>query len=175
MSPLPLGLGRTSPFKQPELPPGVIVKTREVSPSPGPPPSRQPLPIEDDFATAEKPFIGFRGGSTWSDLPRTKKSLGLDLFWPCMDEENGPVCLDITELKPLCQFCGLHSLKLTGMSQSYQKYIWQAAWLNLDLEDLSLEMALEPKIDSIVQTSQWKPIKDGWEMDKKYSAEPVYQ
>lgn len=167
--------GRSSPFKQPDLPPGVIVKTREVSPSPAPPISRQPTPTADDFATAESPFIGFRGGLTWSDLPRTKKTLGLDLFWPSGEETNGPSRLNIIELEPLCQFRCLRSLRITGMLQSYQAFIWQAAWLNLDLEELSLEMGLEPEIDSTVHRAQWKSIKDGWEMDKKHYAEPVYQ
>jgi hypothetical protein len=129
----------------------------------------------DDFATAENPFIGFHGGSTWSDLLRTKKTLGLDLFWPNNEETNESVRLDIIELKPLCQFRCLRSLKITGMLQSYQSYIWQSAWLNLDLEELSLEMALEPKIDSTLHVAQWKPIGDGWEMEKKHSAEPMYQ
>ncbi|OOQ83749.1 hypothetical protein PEBR_33376 [Penicillium brasilianum] len=166
--------GRSSPFKQPDQPPGVIVKTREVSPSPAPPISRQPTPTADDFATAESPFIGFRGGLTWSDLPRTKKTLGLDLFGPSGEETNGPSCLNIIELEPLCQFRCLRSPRITGMLQSYQAFIWQAAWLNLDLEELSLEMGLEPEIDSTVHRAQWKAIKDGWEMDKKHYAEPVY-
>jgi hypothetical protein len=61
------------------------------------------------------------------------------------------------------------------MLQSYQSYIWQTAWLNLDLEEMSLEMALEPKIDCTLHAAQWKLIRDGWEMDRKQSAEPVYQ
>lgn len=175
LTPSALRLGRSSPFKQPDLPPGVVVKTREVSPSPAPPISRHATPPVDDFVTAEKPFIGFRGGLTWSDLPREKKSLGLDLFWPSTDETNEPSRLNIIELEPLCQFRFLRSLKITGMLQSYQAFIWQAAWLNLDLEELSLEMALEPEIDSTIHRVQWRAIKDGWEMDKKHSAEPVYQ
>lgn len=173
--PSALRLGGSSPFKQPDLPPGVIIKTREVSPSPAPPLSRQPSPPVDDVATAENPFIGFCGGSTWSDLLRTKKTLGLDLFWPHSAESDEPVRLEINELKPLCQFRSLRSLKITGMLQSYQSYIWQTAWLNLELEELSLEMALEPKIDSAIHVAQWKLIGDGWKMDKKQSAEPVYQ
>jgi hypothetical protein len=129
----------------------------------------------DDFATAENPFIGFRGGSTWSDLLLTKKTLGLDLFWPHSEASDEPARLEINELKPPCQFRYLRSLTITGMLQSYQLYIWQAAWLNLDLEELSLEMALEPKIDSAIHALQWKVIEDGWEMDKKHYAEPVYQ
>lgn len=168
-------LRRSSPCKQPDLPPGVIVKTREVSPSPAPPLSRQPSPPVEDLAIAENPFIGFRGDSTWSDLLRTKKTLGLDLFWPHSEDSDEPVRLEINELKPLCQFRSLRSLKITGMLQSYQSYIWQTAWLNLDLEEMSLEMALEPKIDCTLHAAQWKLIRDGWEMDRKQSAEPVYQ
>lgn len=173
-TPSVLRIGRCSPLKQLDLPSGVLVQTREVSPSPAPPISRQVTPPADDFGTAEKPFTGFRGGATWLDLPRTKKTLGLDLSWPCTDETKEPVRLDILELEPLCQFRGLRALKITGMLQSYQPYIWQAAWLNLELEELCLEMALEPTIDSAGHAAQWRPICDGWEMDKNPSAEPVY-
>ncbi|KAF3384919.1 hypothetical protein F1880_001778 [Penicillium rolfsii] len=174
--PCALRLGRSSPCKQPDLPlpPGVIIETREVSPSPTPPLSRQPSPPVDDFATAANPFIGFRGGSTWSEMLRTKKSLGLDLFWPYSEESDESLRLEVNELKPLCQFRSLRSLKITGMLHSYQFYIWQTAWLNLDLEELCLEMALEPKIDSAIHAAQWKLIGDGWGMDKKQDAEPVY-
>ncbi|KAJ5175728.1 uncharacterized protein N7482_001605 [Penicillium canariense] len=166
--------GRLRPVKPPELPPGITIETRGVSRSPPPSLSYRTEPPVDDFATAAKPFIGFPGGSTWADLPQHKKTLGLDLFRPCPTELDELACLGIEEMRPICQFRHLRSLTITGMLQSYQSYIWQVAWLNFDLEELHLEMSLEPKVHSAIHAAQWKPIQDGWEMDKRYSAEPVY-
>ncbi|KAJ5757238.1 uncharacterized protein N7511_007420 [Penicillium nucicola] len=88
-------------------------------------------------------------------------------------EEKDDGILAIVELKPLCEFRNLRSLKLTGMLRSYQTYIWQAVWLNTKLETLDLGMALEPDIFSAPST-QWKQIKTGWKMSGKMYADPVY-
>lgn len=52
----------------------------------------------------------------------------------------------LEDMKALCEFRHLRSLQIGGMLQSYQKYIWQTCWLNPGLEELTLEMALEPTI-----------------------------
>jgi hypothetical protein len=77
-------------------------------------------------------------------------------------------------MKPLCQFRGLRSLKLVGMTQSYQTYIWQAAWLNLELDELELGMVLKPEIASSTHAGQWKPIQEGWTMDDEQTSDPSY-
>ena len=66
----------------------------------------------------------------------------------------------LKELKPLCQFRHLRYLRLGGMLQSYQLYIWQACWLNPNLEELVLEMALEPSMDD--SYGHWSPIDRAW-------------
>ncbi|KAJ6071097.1 hypothetical protein N7499_009111 [Penicillium canescens] len=111
--------------------------------------------------------------SILGELPRSKATLGLDLFSSIEEEEKDDDILAIIELKPLCEFRNLRSLKLTGMLRSYQVYIWQAVWLNPNLEALHLAMALEPGILSI-QSTEWKQIKTGWKMSGKQYADPVY-
>ncbi|KAL1961640.1 hypothetical protein VTN77DRAFT_1355 [Rasamsonia byssochlamydoides] len=113
--------------------------------------------------TLQNPIFEFKGGSAWMELNAEQPELWIDLFWPIPldasdDEED---MLNIEELKPLCSFRNLRVLKLTGMMQSYQKYIWQAAWLNHDLETLVLEMALEPRIADHLKRA-WPVIKDDW-------------
>ncbi|KAJ5707861.1 hypothetical protein N7488_007662 [Penicillium malachiteum] len=132
----------------------------------------------DGMATVTKPLHLFRGGDAWSNLPRSQTTLGLDIFWPdCLDEgveEVEEPCLDIKELKPLCEFRHLRSLKIVGMMQSYQTFVWQAAWLNPDLEELELGMAVEPEISNKIYENRWRVIKEGWTLDPRMSGGPVY-
>lgn len=141
--------------------------------------SLQPDPftlfVDAEKATPKNPISNFRGGVAWDDLPRNKKALELDLYWPYESDAETMECLHLVELEPLCHFLGLRSLKLVGMMQSYQTYIWKAAWLNLNLDELELGMALEPEIISSQRAGHWKLIEEGWEMDKKISGPPVYQ
>lgn len=112
--------------------------------------------------TLQNPVTEFKGGDAWKKLNVDQPELWIDLFWPNTannsDEED---MLSIEELSPLCEFRNLRVLKLTGMMQSYQKYIWQAVWLNHDLETLVLEMALEPRIEDHMMEN-WKWIKGDW-------------
>lgn len=108
------------------------------------------------------------------------ESLGLDLFWPIKEdpgranEKNNSDMLNIEELRPLCEFRNLRVLKITGMMQSYQKYIWQAAWLNMNLEELELGMMLEPCLRKNF-AGDWPCIKGGWRLRDIQYGEPVYQ
>lgn len=145
--------------------------------------------LSADEATPEKPLLEFRGGETWERLTDDRHSLGLDVFWPqeLDDKENisdidntndsktepALIMLDLEQMSPLCLFRNLRSLKIIGMMQSYQKYIWQAAWLNIDLEELELGMALHPRIRKN-KTGDWPFIKGGWKLNKVHYAEPVY-
>ncbi|KAJ6098538.1 hypothetical protein N7467_000073 [Penicillium canescens] len=122
--------------------------------------SRSPItpidsPITSGLATPIKPIQFFRGGPSWGSFPEARRLWD----WICS--------------LPLCEFRNLRSLKLTGMLRSYQVYIWQAVWLNPNLEALHLAMALEPGILSI-QSTEWKQIKTGWKMSGKQYADPVY-
>ena len=127
--------------------------------------------------TPAKPLMFFRGGASWNCLPRDMQAMGLDLFWPVkLDKADGDYnreVLHIEELAPLCQFRGLRVLKITGMLQSYQKYIWQAAWLNTALEELELGMAIGPRIRRNFQ-GNWPCIKGGWSLNQDTYGEPVY-
>jgi hypothetical protein len=109
-----------------------------------------------------KPIISFRGGSAWKQLPLHRDNLHLDVFWPSKREI--PFVKDtfpLEEMLPLCNYRQLRFLKITGMMQSYQKYIWQAVWLNPGLEELALEMALEPCIRRTFDVA-WPSIKGQW-------------
>ncbi|EPS31031.1 hypothetical protein PDE_05985 [Penicillium oxalicum 114-2] len=163
---------RSSPIKQAELPPppgpSEVVHTEEVSSPLATSSPQQTMAFMDDFATAAKPWMGFRGGAAWDVLSRAKHSLGLDLYSPRLfeEEEDDESPLKICELKPLLEFRQLRSLKLTGMLRSRQRDIWQAVWLMVELEELALEMALEPEIVHPQFASEWKLIDEDWILKK---------
>ncbi|RAH77723.1 hypothetical protein BO86DRAFT_440098 [Aspergillus japonicus CBS 114.51] len=81
--------------------------------------------------------------------------------------------LALEQFFPLIHFRHLRSLKITGMVQSYQKYIWQAAWLNTGLEELELSMVCEPRLRRSF-TGVWPCIKGGWTMNPTHYSAPVY-
>ncbi|EYE94994.1 uncharacterized protein EURHEDRAFT_538313 [Aspergillus ruber CBS 135680] len=133
-----------------------------------------PLRGPNDPGTPEKPLMFFRGGASWNVLTRDMQAIGIDLFWPVkQDQEGDREVLHIEEMAPLCQFRGLRVLKITGMLQSYQKYIWQAAWLNTELEELELGMAIGPRIRRNFP-GDWPFIKGGWALKQDTYGEPVY-
>lgn len=100
------------------------------------------------------------------------ESLWIDLFRPA---GNGEIqMLDVDQMAPLCEFRNLRVLKITGMMQSYQRYIWKAVWLNPCLEELELGMALSPSIRSDTQTwTEWPVIRGGWTVGS-HPQDPVY-
>ncbi|KAF3480603.1 uncharacterized protein GIQ15_05950 [Arthroderma uncinatum] len=129
-------------------------------------PCEEPFDDDDSADGFDKPIISFRGGSAWQSLNLNCEVLALDLFWPTKRQnpfENPfrPDIMPLEELSSLCNFRNLRRLKLTGMSQSYQKYIWQTVWLNPGLEELDLEMALEPCIRRTFN-ADWPSIKGDW-------------
>lgn len=128
-----------------------------------------------ELGTSSKPLQFFRGGVAWGYIERDTDELNFDLFWPIKKGSfSGTDMLDVEELAPLCSFRGLRSLKVTGMMQSYQRYIWQAAWVNLGLEELELEMALEPCIRRGFG-GDWPFIKGDWMPRAKAGGPPIYQ
>ncbi|KAL1956078.1 hypothetical protein VTO42DRAFT_7673 [Malbranchea cinnamomea] len=111
-----------------------------------------------------KPILSFRGGSAWKYLDPEREQLHLDLFWPAKKENPfRPDIFPVENLAPLCNFRCLTYLKLTGMMQSYQKYIWHTVWLNPQLEVVELEMALEPCIRR-TSNAKWPSIKGEWKV-----------
>lgn len=70
-------------------------------------------------------------------MNHNKQHLEIDLFRP----ESKPNVFPPQDLSPLCLYRELRTLKVTGMMQSYQSYIWLVVWLNPQLTDLTLEMA----------------------------------
>ncbi|KAL2864322.1 uncharacterized protein BJX67DRAFT_383796 [Aspergillus lucknowensis] len=141
-----------------------------------------------DQATPANPLMEFRGGALWAALPKDRRTLGLDVFWPVPqdedkvgkgdvqkhaeeEEEKQPTIFPIEEMAPLCMFRNLRILKITGMMQSYQMYIFQAAWLNTNLEELEIGMALSPRLR---RGYKWPYIKGGWKLNKTTMEEPVY-
>ncbi|KAJ5109486.1 hypothetical protein N7456_006161 [Penicillium angulare] len=176
-------------LETPELVPatGLSSPGFELSPLQSPVPSRSPgprltvpeklnIPRNPGLATPVRPLLDFRGAENWPSLSPKKKTLGLDLFWKFNSDssQSGYNCLDLVELRPLCEFRNLRSLKLIGMMQSYQSYIWQAAWLMIELDELELGMALEPDIVNRIYEPRWEVIDEGWTLDPRMGGAPVY-
>lgn len=133
------------------------------------------IEYDTEIATPERPLLNFCGGSNWSIILRNRERLGLDLFRPYnFDRDEDAGTRTHSELKPLCEFRNLRSLKIMGMMQSYQSSIWRAVWLNLELEELELGMILEPEIVNQILQGEWKNIKEGWAIDGRMGGEPVY-
>lgn len=86
-------------------------------------------------------------------MDHNKYHLEIDLFRPASE----PNVFPLQDLSPLCLYRELRTLKITGMMQSYQSYIWLVVWLNPQLEDLSLEMAGEAEplgVDTIIKARE---------------------
>ena len=103
----------------------------------------------------------------WRHLDRDRSILNIDLFWPLKPEataeDDDSDVFPLEDLQLLCEFRNLRSLQLNGMLQSYQKDIWQTCWLNPGLEELTLEMALEPVMNESYSPS-CPVIQSGWTM-----------
>ena len=111
----------------------------------------------------------------WPSFDSNTQHLHLDLFWPGVGSEprDGDT-FPLEDLEPLCNFHQLRSLKITGMLDSYQKYIWQAVWLNPNLKELTLEMALEPSIRRN-HDKDWPTIQGSWQLKKLSDVKGSYQ
>lgn len=72
-------------------------------------------------------------------MDHDKHHLEIDLLRPKGEANIFPP----QDLSPLCLYRELRSLKIIGMMQSYQSYIWLVVWLNPQLTDLTLDMAGE--------------------------------
>lgn len=91
-------------------------------------------------------------------MDHNKQHLEIDLFRPESERSVFPP----QDLSPLCLYRELRTLKITGMMQSYQSYIWLVVWLNPQLTDLTLEMAgkAEPlDIEAIAKAQQYAACK----------------
>ena len=74
-----------------------------------------------------------------------KHHLVIDLLRPEGQTEIFP----LEDLSPLCLYRQLRTLKIVGMMQSYQWYIWLVVWLNPELVELDLEMVKDgERLDS---------------------------
>ena len=125
--------------------------------------------VNTELGGRSRPIMHFRP-RTWKHVQKDREELNIDLFWPIKDDEEEEETdsehddiFPLEALQPLCEFRNLKSLKLSGMLQSYQKYIWQTCWLNPGLEDLALEMALAPELTEGFD-SAWSTIDIEWTM-----------
>ena len=143
------------PIKKPQMfvnmPPPHAAQLGEGSPGRKPRSAQMPIWM---------PFVK----QIWPYIPKHLTRLELDLFWPGISSEPQPNEVFPPEyLAPLTSLRQLRILKLVGMLDSYQKYTWQTAWLCPHLEEVTLEMALEPVVRSIVN-KKWPTIKGNWQM-----------
>lgn len=125
--------------------------------------------IHTDLGGPSRPIMHFRS-NLWKHLERERSTLNLDLFWPLKNDRTDDGTEDeesdlfpFEDMRPLCEFRHLRSLQLNGMLQSYQKYIWQTCWLNPGLEELTLEMALEPTMHD-PYSENCPTIENDWKM-----------
>lgn len=130
--------------------------------------------------TLLRPESRRRSGACWTkeDIKKVdprERELDLDVFRAGLISEPiyGDV-LDPEDLAPLCNLRNLRKLKVTGMVDSYQKYIWQIAWLNPRLEELTLEMVLEPNVRR-PKDAQWPTIKGDWQAKKFHEVQSDYE
>jgi hypothetical protein len=79
------------------------------------------------------------------------------------------------QLKPLPEFRGLRKLVLTRMKQSYQADIWLAAWVNVHLETLVLEMQKAPDCVPGYDQTECKKIDENWQRRYQLSGSSAYQ
>ena len=87
-------------------------------------------------------------------MDHNKRHLEIDLFRPASE----PTVFPLQDLSPLCLYRELRALKITGMMQNYQSMIWTVVWLNLQLTDLSLEMAGEAEpldVEAIAEAQEY--------------------
>ena len=101
-------------------------------------PSHSPIVMVSPYRHKEGscPPVTFSKGLLIS-MDHHKHCLEIDLFRPASE----PTVFPLQDLSPLCLYRDLRTLKITGMMQSYQPYIWLVLWLNPQLTDLALEMA----------------------------------
>ena len=118
--------------------------------------------------------------NVWRHLERNRSALSLDLFWPLKTDQahvgRGDEDTDIfpfDDMRPLCEFRHLRSLQLIGMLQSYQMHIWQTCWLNPALEELTLEMALEPNMHDPYR-QHCPAIESDWKMKSEEEGSVEY-
>ena len=150
-------------------------------------PPVQDTPVRKSLSSLGNTIQSFHGGEAWDSVSRETDTLCFDVFFPVKplespsestpktsEKEQG--ILEIEQLYPLCEFRNLRVLKITGMMQSYQKYIWRAAWMNLSLEELELGMALAPRIKQkyTKSGSGWHPISSEWTFEVPQYCDPVY-
>ena len=91
-------------------------------------------------------------------MDHNKHHLEIDLLRP----EGETKIFPPQDLSPLCLYRKLRTLKITGMMQSYQWYIWLVVWLNPQLTDLTLEMAGEAELldmKAIAETQKYGKCK----------------
>ena len=104
-------------------------------------PHREVVLAEDIYGelVASKPSFSKQESVNMS---RRNRHVGRDLYTPVRSElDNQPLTVD--DLAPLCLFSHLRSLKVLGMMQSYQSYIWEVVWLNPQLNELTMGMEVE--------------------------------
>lgn len=179
LSSLPMRLTPRTPksLKFPPLEPPIASPTQTMPPSsPSPTPRSVHFAEEPRLESPARPYYkSFENGPSWDDVPRCTKRLKLDLLvsFPG-DSDADDKFLNIEDMKPLLEFRQLRSLHISGMVKSYQTYIWQTVWLNVHLEELELEMAVEPRLNQISK-EMWTPIREGWKMGNGIKGQPVYQ
>lgn len=136
-----------------------------------------------------KPHVSARAKSNVQD-DRSMASLTIDLYPRKLESQSSGDNGDFVpvSLGMLAPMRSLRSLKLTGMTRSYQRQIWRAVWLNPELEYLELEMAESPicrtrrptrfrRTNVCNKSLRWphKPIRGDWSLPFADEASGIYQ
>jgi hypothetical protein len=104
----------------------------------------------------------------------TITSLFVDLFKAGMGEGDGNGAFPPEDLVPLRRLTALKSLTIVGMTQSYQKQIWEALWLIPSIKHLDLRMITEPALRRD-RDENWEFIKGSWKIRRLDEVILTYQ
>jgi hypothetical protein len=104
----------------------------------------------------------------------TITSLFVDVFRAGAGEGDEIGAFPPEDLVPLRTLTALRSLTLVGMTESYQKQIWEALWLIPSMKHLDLRMAAEPAVRRD-RDEKWEYIEGSWKIRKLDEVALTYQ
>jgi hypothetical protein len=104
----------------------------------------------------------------------TITSVFIDLFRAGLGEDDGNGAFPPEDLVPLRTLTALKSLTIVGMTESYQKQIWETIWLIPSIKHLDLRMTTEPALRRD-RHENWEFIKGSWKIRRLDQVVLTYQ